>query len=456
MADYDRKDLEEKVFCAKCNSLVEETLLLTCEHNLCVPCAARNLYKEDQKNIHKFKTVVCEICLNQTVLDPSTANELLAMFPQYSSNYTQSSHTLNKSPKSRRDTPERRNYVQHNVQSIISTTQNQMNVNTNSLNESLLNLSVYSKGQNTNLSTIVNSKRELCKEHGEELTYYCLDCQCRCICSECVVHGIHKNHEVMNVKRAYPFVVEKTEDLMFQVQNRIQELSNVQFSIDNKKKELVDSTNLLKQEMSSAFEEIKMRLQKKEKEIMEKADLFLQEHLQELSTYSRVLQSKIISFNKLIDGINSNVTRKDEINLLNFYSENKNRILGNIESEIPEIPDFNSIYNMKVNINQSSFEGMINNLNALHMEITSMKGFEVSKLQQNTQKFAIKRDLYGAKSVQNNPNLSSINSGLSMNLGYNKQNVGGPIGPHYSPSHNSSYDYSRANQMVSKVQPKEF
>jgi hypothetical protein len=450
MADYERKDLEEKIFCAKCNSLVEETLLLTCEHNLCLPCAARNLFKEEQKNIHKFKTVVCEICLNQTVLDPNTANELFAMFPQYSSNYTQNINITCKSSKSRKETPERRSQVHHNVQSSISTTQNQMNINSNTMNESILNLSVYSKAQNTNLSSIVNSKRELCKEHGEEVTYYCLDCLCRCICSECVVHGTHKNHKVMNVKRAYPFIVEKSEDLMFQVQNRIQELSNVQFSLDNKKKELVDSTNLLKQEMASAFEEIRMRLQKKEKEIMEKAELYLQEHLQELSTYSRVLQSKIISFNKLIDGINSHVTRKDEVNLLNFYSENKNRILGNIESEIPEIPDFNSIYNMKVNVNQTSFEAMINNLNALHMEITSMKGFEVNKVQQNTQKFAIKRDMYGAKSALSNPNLSSLNTGMSMNMGLNKQNVGG-VGAHYSPSNNSSYDYSRGNQMVRKI-----
>ncbi len=53
------------------------------------------------------------------------------------------------------------------------------------------------------------SKKEMCKEHNEELSYFCFDCLCRCICSECVVHGVHKNHDVMNIKRAYPLVVEK-------------------------------------------------------------------------------------------------------------------------------------------------------------------------------------------------------------------------------------------------------
>ena len=55
------------------------------------------------------------------------------------------------------------------------------------------------------------AKKEMCKEHNEELSYFCFDCLCRCICSECVVHGIHKNHDVMNIKRAYPIIVEKVK-----------------------------------------------------------------------------------------------------------------------------------------------------------------------------------------------------------------------------------------------------
>jgi DNA-directed RNA polymerase subunit RPC12/RpoP len=55
--NFERKDLEDKIFCAKCGALVEETLLLSCEHNLCLPCAAKNLFKEDSKNIHKYKVL---------------------------------------------------------------------------------------------------------------------------------------------------------------------------------------------------------------------------------------------------------------------------------------------------------------------------------------------------------------------------------------------------------------
>jgi hypothetical protein len=53
--NFERKEFEEKIYCAKCGTLIEETLLLTCEHNLCLSCAAKNLFTEESKNIHKYK-----------------------------------------------------------------------------------------------------------------------------------------------------------------------------------------------------------------------------------------------------------------------------------------------------------------------------------------------------------------------------------------------------------------
>ena len=55
MSEFERKELEDKIFCAKCGSLVEESLQLACEHNLCLNCAARNLKREETKKIHKIK-----------------------------------------------------------------------------------------------------------------------------------------------------------------------------------------------------------------------------------------------------------------------------------------------------------------------------------------------------------------------------------------------------------------
>jgi len=203
--------------------------------------------------------------------------------------------------------------------------------------------------------------------------------------------------------------------------------------------------------MANAFQEIRLKLQKKEKEIMDKTEVFLQEHLQELNTYSRILQSKMISLNKMIDTINSNILRKDEVNLINFYSESSNKIVNSTEAEIPEIPDLNAIFNMKISINQTSFEQMINNLNGLFLEITSLKGYEINKMN-NSYKYSIRRDLYGAtplntysNSANNNVMVANnINSSFSSTKNKNNQ-VGQTIKNHLNFAMSNTNDFMKNN-----------
>jgi hypothetical protein len=48
--ELDQKEFcEEVVSCAKCTKSPEEILILTCDHNLCLYCAARNLMREEGK-----------------------------------------------------------------------------------------------------------------------------------------------------------------------------------------------------------------------------------------------------------------------------------------------------------------------------------------------------------------------------------------------------------------------
>jgi len=48
-------------------------------------------------------------------------------------------------------------------------------------------------------------ERDSCREHpDEEVNYFCFDCICPPICSECVVHGTHRGHNVATIRKAYP------------------------------------------------------------------------------------------------------------------------------------------------------------------------------------------------------------------------------------------------------------
>lgn len=49
------KELETKEYCSKCGVLTEETLVLVCDHDLCLPCSSKNLIREESKGIHKYQ-----------------------------------------------------------------------------------------------------------------------------------------------------------------------------------------------------------------------------------------------------------------------------------------------------------------------------------------------------------------------------------------------------------------
>ena len=59
----------------------------------------------------------------------------------------------------------------------------------------------------SSLRQSVKYPRMYCKDHpDEELSYFCFDCLTDCICSECIIHGVHKNHEVQTIRKAYPII----------------------------------------------------------------------------------------------------------------------------------------------------------------------------------------------------------------------------------------------------------
>ena len=384
----------DEIYCAKCNSQTDETLLLSCEHNLCIPCAADKL--SNNMKAHHNNIIMCDFCHSQTELDPITVKDILLI----NTNPPQTNGSCNN------------NYSQSNIYPNISDSFNYTQHH-HHLHQS-----------NSNL--FVPIQNEVCVEHGEPITYLCFDCLSKCICAECVVHGVHKNHEVMNIKKAYPLIYEKTEDLLSSVENKIKDLNNMNITIDNRKTELTNHNEKCKRDIAVAFEEIRMKLNKKEKDILDKADSILKDNLNELNTYSRLLQSKIISLNKTIETIQAYLMRKNELTLINFYCENNNKINNNMMlHELKCLPDLSNVSHMKINVNKQSFDGLLNALSAVCYEIGALKGIDVSA-GVNVQKYVMQRNLYG--SGMNKGGVIVSNSGSNVNVGQGsggRKRVGG-------------------------------
>jgi hypothetical protein len=282
---------------------------------------------------------------------------------------------------------------------------NIINFNTNNSNSN----NIFSRLDITDIKENI-SKSNICKEHGESITYLCLDCMSKCICAECVVHGIHRNHEVLNIKKAYPLIYNKTQEIGNHIASKIKELYTAQNNIEKTKKNINFLSNKCKIDIKQAFDELRSLLNRKEKEIITKTENNLNDNINELNTYNHIFQSKILLLNKLVETLNVYLMRKDELSLVNFYTENKNKILA--QTEINELNNLNNIDidgmpKLRVDVDKESFDAMISAINTLNFEVNTFKGINIGK-EFNLGKFTANRNLYGNNLVNEN-NIGGFN-----------------------------------------------
>merc|ERR1719387_1242242 len=112
-----------------------------------------------------------------------------------------------------------------------------------------------------------------CKSHPEEpIQFFCLDCETECICAECVVHGAHKGHEVLNVKKAYANLCGKVEQLLDVAKQRIEELGSSIQQLEGQKRDLELVAVGGRQGIRDAFKTLRAQLTQKEAEVLRRIE----------------------------------------------------------------------------------------------------------------------------------------------------------------------------------------
>ena len=405
---------EEEIFFLNCGIKCDQSLMLRCNHNLCMNCAAENLVKNESEGINKIQYIICDICQTKTEIDTNTSKEVLS-FGLINSNIDKNKNDINTDINNNINIENNQRYFtsydNNNKYEIINNNASlpldmaYFNTN-NQISEKNNFNNIFSKYDITEIKSNINllNNKTICQEHNEPIIYLCLDCMSKCICTECIIHGVHKNHDVLNIKKAYPLIYNKTQEISSLIISKIKELNSTQKNIEQKKKEISVLNNKCKIDIRQAFDELRNLLNKKEKEIMEKTENSLNDNFNELNTYNQIINSKIILLTKLNETVNAYLMRKDELNLINFYTENKNKILAQTElNEIDNINDLNinSLSNLKIDIDKSSFDVMISAINNLNFEINTFKGLEIRNVH-SLGKFTAKRNLYGCGPVFDN------------------------------------------------------
>jgi hypothetical protein len=376
-------------------------------------CASENLIRNESEGINKSQYIICDICQTKTEIDTNTSKEILS-FGLINSKKNNNNIDINiNNNKDIENDP--RFYTSYNNSNNnnninnISPSENLIYFNTNIIDKENNNFNnIYSKYDINEIKSNLNliNNKTICQEHNEPITYLCLDCMSKCICTECVVHGVHRNHEVLNIKKAYPLIYNKTQEISNIICSRIKELNLTQKNIEQKKREINNLNSKCKIDIRQAFDELRNLLNKKEKEIINKTENTLNDNFNELNTYNQIINSKIILLNRLNETVNAYLMRKDELNLINFYTENKNKILAQTElNEINNINDLNinSLSNLKIDIDKSSFDAMISAINTLNIEVNTFKGIDIKNIY-SLGKFVAKRNLYGSGPMIENNN----------------------------------------------------
>ena len=68
----------EDIFCSQCNCKTDQALMLSCEHNLCMNCAAKYLSQDNPQSSNSKQYISCEICGSKTEIDNETSREILS------------------------------------------------------------------------------------------------------------------------------------------------------------------------------------------------------------------------------------------------------------------------------------------------------------------------------------------------------------------------------------------
>jgi len=103
---------------------------------------------------------------------------------------------------------------------------------------------------------------------GEPLQYFCLTCECACICAECVIHGEHRGHDVLKIREAAKQLPQRTGQLQSTGRPRAEELNGMVEDVKTEIRNIAIFVNNSRRELSSQFDMVKTGLAAEEKALM--------------------------------------------------------------------------------------------------------------------------------------------------------------------------------------------
>lgn len=108
-----------------------------------------------------------------------------------------------------------------------------------------------------------------CSKHPEEsLQYFCLTCECECLCAECVIHGDHQGHEVLLIREAAKKLPSWSADLLNSARLREEELTAMAEVVSKELQHMNAYVDSSRQNLRAQIEQVNAGLESEEKVLM--------------------------------------------------------------------------------------------------------------------------------------------------------------------------------------------
>lgn len=336
-------DPEYSQTCINCSTKPGNILICACDHNLCLNCAAKQFENDSQKNPLSKNVIMrqklwCKLCKSPTDLEPDAVSELQSILKNKSkSKITKFSELRPKQfPKT-------------------------------SINMEMQ-----------------NSKSGFCKDHpGEFRTYFCFDCVDNLICSECVIHGIHHNHNVLTTKKAIPRIKTKLEEIRIALDSSLSKVKENFKELDVYKKKIADDSQISKQKVREIFDSIKELLNSKQSDLLLGIDFQFDQNLKYHDSMLQNLNKKFDELKRNYEVISQTISSSDVVilfqeNIVSIYS-NRNEIQSTITTYEDEQYSYiaSETQTLKKSV-ISTFENIL--LPKLNVIQNAIKNFDTSDL----------------------------------------------------------------------------
>lgn len=177
-----------------------------------------------------------------------------------------------------------------------------------------------------------------CKQHpGEDVSYFCMTCEAGTVCPECVLHGIHKNHEVQTIRSAYPIMKEKMDQELNGINNQLKELNINVIELKSSQEQLKSYKETTTTEIVASFDELHKFLSQKRDLAIGIIETSIQNELSKVEQLQESVLSKMSELKSSQEYLEEQLNQLNIVDLLEFYSE-KYKLFKEKIACIGEIP----------------------------------------------------------------------------------------------------------------------